>query len=408
MLFSSPSEIQISHSRKHIGPPGTLIARNRCVLDPVGGSTYHFHMIHHTMPKSILFILTTFSFFFGGCSDSDNTGQDGETIGLESIEKGECLQFTALDGSAVAPSNVTLFFTLETCGDRIPVLGVAAENFELLEGGKPVSPFESHFSILPKCIGYDLLTVLLLDLSGSVFETESLEPLVEAAKTFASNLSAEEHYISIRLFDGRPVTELLIDFTKDKESLLKALDSVLLKSPVDTSTNLNGAVVDAMELLDEKNLDSKALLFKGSLVIFTDGTDQAGLVEDSVVRDVVTASLHSSYTIGLGGEVDTTHLEALGKSGSFLTASINELGTAFEESATEVLRTSQNYYVVGYCSPKRAGTHQLQLSVTGYTGVMNAEFDASDFETGCDAQSIVSQAELDAKACAVPAPWEAP
>jgi len=399
MLFSSPSEIQISHSRKHIGPPGTLNARNRCVLDPLGGPTYHFPMKHHTMPNFILLILTSFALIVGGCSGADETEQSSTSIGLESIEEGECLQFTALDGSAVAPSNVTLFFTLETCGEKVPVLGVAAENFELLEGGKPISPFESHFSILPKCIGYDLLTVLLLDLSGSVFETESLEPLVEAAKTFATNLSAEEHYISIRLFDGRPVTELLIDFTKDKDSL---------RSPVDTSTNLNGAVVDAMELLDEKNLDSKALLFKGALVVFTDGTDQAGLVEDSVVRDVVSASLHSSYTIGLGGEVDTTHLEALGKSGSFLTSSINELGAAFEESAQEVLRTSQNYYVVGYCSPKRAGNHQLQLSVTGYTGVMNVEFDASDFETGCDAESIVSQAELDAKACAVPAPWEAP
>jgi hypothetical protein len=123
---------------------------------------------------------------------------------------------------------------------------------------------------------------------------------------------------------------------------------------------------------------------------------------------MITESPHASYTIGLGGEVDTTHLEALGKSGSYISANINELGAAFEESATEVLRTSQNYYVVGYCSPKRAGTHQLQLSVTGFNGVMNAEFDASDFETGCDAESIVSQAEIDAKACAVPAPWEAP
>ena len=128
-----------------------------------------------------------------------------------------------------------------------------------------------------------------------------------------------------------------------------------------------------------------------------------GIVENSVIQEVVAGTPHSVYTIGLGGEVDSAHLEALGKSGAFLASNVGELGTAFDQSAIEVLRTSQNYYVVGYCSPKRAGTHQLQLSVDGYVGVMNVE-DASDFTSGCDAQTIVEQATLEAKTCAVPAP----
>ena len=344
---------------------------------------------------------------FAGCGDDGETEEEVEVvIGLESIEEGSCLQFEVLDGEATQPSNVTLFFSMKTCGDQTPVLGVAAENFIVTEGGTPVSPYESHLSILPKCIGYDLLTILLLDLSGSIFETESLPSVVEAAKAFASNLTAEEHYLSVHLFDGRAKTEKLVDFTKDKETLTEALDSVLTRSPVDNSTNLNGAVIDALEILNEREFESDALVFQGSVVAFTDGTDQANIVDNETAVAQVEESLHKVYTIGLGEEVEENHLKAIGPAGTFLANTLTELTTAFQESGDQVLRSSQNYYVIGYCSPKRSGKHMIELTVEGFKGIMRAEFDASEFTTGCNAETIVDQAKLEAKACSVTAPWE--
>ena len=340
-----------------------------------------------------------------GCDD-DETAEEEVIVGLESIEEGSCLQFDVLDGEAAQPSNVTLFFSMKTCADQTPVLGVAAENFIVKEGGVPVSPYESHLSILPKCIGYDLLTVLLLDLSGSIFETQSLPSVVEAAKEFATNLTAEEHYISIHLFDGRATTEKLVEFTKDKNVLIQALDSVLDRSPVDNSTNLNGAVIDALDILNERQSDSDALVFQGSVVAFTDGADQANIVVNQTAVEQVEASLHKVYTIGLGEEVEENHLKAIGPAGTFLASTLKELTAAFQESGEQVLRSSQNYYVIGYCSPKRSGKHRIELTVDGFKGTMLAEFDASDFTTGCNAETIVDQAKLEAKACSVTAPWE--
>ena len=181
---------------------------------------------------------------------------------------------------------------------------------------------------------------------------------------------------------------------------------MLTLEPVDTSTNLNGAIVDGITLLDETFLESDALVFHGSLVVFTDGTDQAAFVDDESAVSLVTETNHDIFTIGLGGEVDETHLENIGKDGNFMADSTAELLAAFEAISAKILLSSQNFYVIGYCSPKRSGTHKITLEVDGYEGILQAEFDASEFVLGCDAASIVDGAVLDAKACAVEAPWE--
>lgn len=363
-------------------------------------------MVNQDTINKGLFVLLFFSSFGVGCTEAQDSVEEDVAIGLNATEEGSCLRFKALDGSSSPPSNITLFFTLETCESSTPVVGINADQFVVYEGGSAVSQFESHLRILPKCTGYDLVTVLLLDLSGSVFASGSVSSLVESARSFAENLTAEEHFVSIHLFDGRPTTQALTPFTKNKETLFTALDNVLTLEPVDTSTNLNGAISDGIALLDETFLESDALVFHGSLVVFTDGTDQAAFVDDESAVSLVTETTHDVFTIGLGGEVDETHLENIGKDGNFLAESTGELQAAFEAISERILLSSQNFYVIGYCSPKRSGTHNITLEVQGYEGILQAEFDANEFVLGCDAASIVDEAILDAKACAVEAPWE--
>src|SRR5690242_19614658 len=57
------------------------------------------------------------------------------------------LKFTLIDASVQKPSNIAVYFTLDTeVGDPVP--GLTADQFRILEDGKTVSVFESKQTIL--------------------------------------------------------------------------------------------------------------------------------------------------------------------------------------------------------------------------------------------------------------------
>ena len=160
----------------------------------------------------------------------------------------------------------------------------------------------------------------------------------------------------------------------------------------DPSTNLNGAVEKGLSVLDSLQEETpKEAIFAGSLVVFTDGTDQAGIIHNDVAVATVDGSPHSVFSIGLGGEVDKSQLEALGKSGTAIAEDADQISTAFDEIAQAIESKASRFYVVGYCSPKRAGQHTLNLSVEGFSGEPLAfDFSADGFKAGCDADLIAA------------------
>ena len=98
-------------------------------------------------------------------------------VALVSCRNETCLQFDLLEGRAQQPSNIYLLFSVETCIGN-PKAGISAEEFEIYEDGELISAFESDQTILPRPRLYTLATVLLLDLSGSILESDTLEPLI--------------------------------------------------------------------------------------------------------------------------------------------------------------------------------------------------------------------------------------
>jgi hypothetical protein len=98
--------------------------------------------------------------------------------------------------------------------------------------------------------------------------------------------------------------------------------------------------------------------------------------------------------LALGGEVKPEVVSSLGRDGAFIAESVSDLGAAFTDAATSTRALQQRIYVLGYCSPKRAGTHSLTVGVgTASGGSTGVSFDASSFGPGCSALGFETACE---------------
>lgn len=332
-------------------------------------------------------------------------------------EAPRCLKLSQPAGSdgltTGKPARVSLFFSIDTC-DGKPVSGLEATAFDISEDGKSVSPFESERSIEPKGQRYQMSSLLLLDLSGSELRAGQFPQLEEAVGRYLHAVlqrPGDGQRVALMTFDGRAQPQLLVDYTDNLAALqagLASLETVQCAANadcagfadhqtcagwrcVDDSTNLNGAVVQALDSLDAQvALDSGIAWRDGSLVVFTDGTDQAARVtQEAALSRVHTAKAHL-FTVGLGGEVDEASLRALGPDGYYPAAQPTQLAQAFEAIATRVTSMANRFYLLEYCSPKRNGLHTLRITATladgaktPLVGDLTGQFDATGFSSGC-------------------------
>ncbi len=329
-----------------------------------------------------------------------------------------CLQFSQPGAEAVTttrPGKVSAFFSVDTCGGQ-PVSGLTGDNFEILEDGNAVSPYESRRTVQPKGQRYQMDSLLLLDFSGSILRSNSWPVVRGAATKYIETVLAratDGQRVAIYTFDGRVVPQQVVGFTGEKTALLDGLKSLedrqcesnaqCAGNPeaktcaayrcVDDSTNLNGALIQAIDLLQAQSSAQKDVAFKdASLIVFTDGTDQAARESSVSVLARVRASPVHIFTVGLGTEVDRGALESYGKDGYYPANAPAELALAFSRIAEKVAGLANRFYLLEYCSPKRNGRHELKLiarwTAAGETaaavGSMTREFDATGFESGCD------------------------
>lgn len=299
-----------------------------------------------------------------------------------------CVEFRSLGAVARAPSVVNLFFQLSTC-DGDPLAGVTAERFLIQENGREVSVFESQqqYTTTPRC--FESASVLMFDMSGSILSSGALPALQEAATAFAARVAAQQP-VAMYTFDGRVSAELLIDFTSDADALAGAIASLSDYQTVDNSTNLNGAVGQGVSVLDQAlSSAAQGSLRSGTLVIFTDGSDQAARVSDEQAVAVARATEHDVYTLGLGSEIDRNHLRNIGRSGRYFADDIDELNAAFDRAARDIENAANSYYELAYCTPKRAGSHTLELSLRGFSGDLRFQFNAEGFSGGCTPTALL-------------------
>lgn len=294
------------------------------------------------------------------------------------------LKFNKISNETRLPSLITLHFSLQTQnGEPVPYL--KASDFVIKEDGREVSLFESKQTILPRNKQFELVTLLLLDLSGSIIESGSIPSLQEAMKVFIDTVS-ESQIVSMYAFDGRKQIQQLLPFTTDKNRMIAAVDELKKYKPMDPSTNLNGAVLHGLPIIKKRVIAAKKTgkITSGTMILFTDGTDQAGRIPDNISRATALKSKSSIFTIGLGGEIDKEHLKSIGKSGFEFADDTDDIVEAFASIADKIKRESNKYYAIAYCSPKRAGEHNLEISVRDTKGSLGYQFNATGFAPNCE------------------------
>jgi VWFA-related protein len=311
---------------------------------------------------------------------------------------------------------VTISFTVDST-DGQPVSGLTNDSFEIYEDGARVSPFESQRRIQPRGQKSRMYSLLLLDLSGSILRSGEFAKVQEAATAYVERVlsqSPDAQRLAVFTFDGRETISPVVGFTNDAQALKDGIFKLGVRECstnsecgghgdaktcagwlcVDESTNLNGAVIKALDtLLAAQDADTAVQFKESALVVFTDGTDQASRVSTSQTTTAVKASAAHVFTVGLGGEVDTSVLGRFGKDGYEPVADSAQLQRAFDEIAGRVNAMANRFYALDYCSPKRSGSHELKLSAKWTTpdgqtasGSLVRTFDATGFSSGCEIQ----------------------
>ncbi len=285
-----------------------------------------------------------------------------------------------VDASVQKPSNVAVYFTVDT-RDGEPVPGLTAEQFHIYEDGKLVSVHESKQTILNPEIAAKHYTLLLVDMSGSVAKSGQLPALQEAVSAFTSKVGQYQE-TAVYAFDGRPDIFKLRDFAPGAANV-----NLAGFSTQDPSTNLNGAAIKAMEVLNNHLDKSSVPLRFGTLVVFTDGTDHASRATKDQLMGWVNAVGFEIFVIGVGAEVNEVELRDLGRSGTALSRNPAEVGAQFEKVASRIEGFSKRFYLLSYCSPARAGEHELTVQPflpDGRSGDIKYRFNANGFGPNCD------------------------
>ncbi|MBG48259.1 MAG: hypothetical protein CML05_08235 [Pseudozobellia sp.] len=304
------------------------------------------------------------------------------------------------DQYTTLPGKVSIFFKVSDSNGN-PVSGLNAEQFTIYEQGRndecfnTISTSESKARISPNSQIFSNNTLLVLDLSNSVLSS-SLEELKSASISFINNVmpatTQESFKMAIYWFDGEKELHELNPLTPSKEELTAAVQGITEDISNDPSTDLYGAVIKSTEIASELLVESTKgeKIGAASVVIFTDGTDQASrYTQEDAQKRVDNADPNISFfTIGLGEEIDTQVLTDLGKTSSVFAGNKDELETTFNDISDLVSERANSFYLFEYCSPKRDGSGDNNLAIQVKTGslqgAVQTKFSANGFTGGCE------------------------
>jgi len=304
-------------------------------------------------------------------------------LGLLACGGSPGLRLGLIDASVRRPSNVAVYFTVDT-SDGEPVAGLVAKDFQIYEDGAPVSELESKQTILNPEVAAAHYTLLLIDMSGSVTESGDVPVILEAARSFAARVEKYQK-VAVHAFDGGASIVELAGFSTGP-GLAAGVERLGSFRARDPSTNLNGAVVKALEVLRRQLAASPVPLTFGTLVVFTDGTDRAGRVTREQLHAALDQVDFDVLVVGVGAEIDGGELGSIGRDGAILSKDRGAIVASFDAAAARIEAFSKRYYLLGYCSPARAGRHEVTIATTvrGRSGSLRYQFDARGFGPHCD------------------------
>ncbi|MEP0263478.1 VWA domain-containing protein [Dokdonia sp.] len=350
------------------------------------------------MKLNAFYTLLCLVFLTISCSTRDDDGNSSS--GIECLNLGtQELTLNIEDAFTTLPSKVSVFFRVtDNEGNGVP--GLNPSNFRIFEQGRndacfnEISSSESSAEISPNSQIFINNTILVLDLSNSVLSA-NLQELKDASISFITNvvpsIPTNSFQMGIYWFDGEDVLHELQSPTSSATVLEDAINSITTDISNDPSTDLFGAVIKSTQVAEDliTNATAQDVFGAASIVIFTDGTDQAARFTQQEAQAAVNNASEniSFFTIGLGDEIDENTLSQIGTSGSVFATDSSELETVFNQVSNNVANQANSFYLFEYCSPKRDGSGMNNLVIQALsndrTGVVEASFDATGFGSGC-------------------------
>jgi hypothetical protein len=302
-----------------------------------------------------------------------------------------CMLFGGLRVDPVAtsvqkPSNVAVYVSVSNGND--PALGLTERSFHIFEDGQELSPKQSQQVLLPRDMVAVHRALLLVDMSGPVTEGDTRNTIAMAVARFVTKAHASEP-VTVYAFDGGASIKLIGDYPEGTDEIgdIPALSTY---TPSDPSSNLNGAVMEALAQLDARLMTAQKPLRIGSLIVFARGTDLAGRVTESKMREALSETNHLVFAIGIK-DAPGFKASRIARDGAFEAESPASLLATFDEAGAKVASVVGRYYLLAYCSPGRAGKRRLRVEVVTtddkekeVRGAMSEEIDTSGFASGCD------------------------
>jgi len=291
------------------------------------------------------------------------------------------LKLQLVDSSVRKPSNVAVYFTVDTRSGE-PVADLTPQDFRIYEDTQPVSILESKQTILQPEVAAIHNTLLLVHMSGRVVDSGDMPALIQAASSFGDRVGPYQK-VAVYTFDVSPHLTPVTPFGGNVRAGVGVLAT---RRPRDPSTNLNGAVIEGVRVLTHQMEHAPVPLRFGTLVVFTDGTDRAHRASPEDVTQALDGAGFETYVIGVGQEVDRGQLSRIGRSGTFTSLNRTDVQRGFDEIAARIEASSKRYYLLSYCSPSRAGQHEVEIEAIahGTAGRMKYQFDATGFGPTCD------------------------
>ena len=363
------------------------------------------------MPKNLMTCVRNLVLFFllagiSACDGlDDNTPNQPPGQGGEDPSGDVYVSLEKLEVSSTPPSVITIFFQARD-KNADPLPNLINDQFIVLEDGQDPGLEEAGKEIVPRGeLPYTLKTILMLDVSGSISNTE-LTQMKEAVKSLIvdengeSRLQAKQQ-MAIYTFDEEIHT--IQTLTNNSATLVNSLNNITGASGTLLSTNLYGAVLAGISQWTDVFTTEE--IVQGALILVTDGKDATGTYDlNSTVSAIGSKTV---FTIGIGDNTDQNALSKLGRSGTFNVANFDELQEALTEAGQNMADLANSFYYLHYASPKRRADgpkensdHLLTLKVlnnknTGSGSKIEATFNSFDFSLTMPEVVVSGPARID-------------
>lgn len=302
-------------------------------------------------------------------------------------EQNYCIELTELQTDTVSPAGVRTVFQATDCSGE-PIPDLTDENIKILLDDQEMNSEGDVAPILTQQVDFDLYTLILLDMSDSIVDSGNLGSMISAARSLVHTLHSQGHHVAIYRFAGPTYFASVQDFTRDEDDLDAALDELAASDGLGT-TDLYGSISKAIDVLDDTMIGKD--LGSSTLVLFTDGTDEAMASSPSEAQAAVDNSESNVFTVGLGGDVNKEELISFGKSGFEWAEDSSKLSEAFSKVTDQIKNIANSYYLVAICSPRVGGWRDMTIKVkrNEELGRLTVGYNSNGFDiVGCDPQYV--------------------